>query len=239
MKKGDVYFDIGMGAYHGAQACEIVGLFLLSLLDDLPNFRTILYRDDGLGITTSSPRLQEKLKQSIVRIFAQQDLNITIEINLSRVDYLDITMDLETGIFKPYRKPGDRPVYVSALSNHPPQVLKNIPVGIEQRLSDNSANEQIFNDAAPVYQAELERCGYSHQLTYNPRPAQQTKPRRNRSRKITWFNPPYSMNVATNVGQEFLKFIDKHFPTGHILHKSVIDVCPTWGPKWPSTMPKY
>ena len=92
-----------------------------SLLDDLPKIRTILYRDDGLGITTSSPRLQEKLKQSIVRIFAQQDLNITIEINLSRVDYLDITMDLETGILKPYRKLGDRPVYVSALGNHPPQ----------------------------------------------------------------------------------------------------------------------
>ena len=67
-------------------------------------------------------------------------MSITIEINLARVDYLDITMDLETGIFKPYRKPGDRPVYVSALSNHSPQVLKNIPVGIEQRLSDNPSN---------------------------------------------------------------------------------------------------
>ena len=65
VKKGDGNFDIGMGAYHGAQACEIVGLFLLSLLDDLPNFRTILYRDDGLGITTSSPRLQEKLMQPL------------------------------------------------------------------------------------------------------------------------------------------------------------------------------
>ena len=32
VKKGDVNFDIGMGAYHGAQACEIVGLFLLAQL---------------------------------------------------------------------------------------------------------------------------------------------------------------------------------------------------------------
>ena len=88
-------------------------------MDDLPNFQTILYRDDGLGITTSSPRLQEKLKQNIIRIFAQQELKITIEINLTRVNYLDITMDLETGLYKPYRKPGDRPLYVSASSNHP------------------------------------------------------------------------------------------------------------------------
>ena len=218
VKKGEVNFDIGMGAYHGAQACEIVGLFLLSLLEELPNFRTILYRDDGLGVTTSSPRLQEKLKQNIIRIFAQQELSITIEINLSRVDYLDITMDLETKLFKPYRKPGDRPLYVSALSNHPPQILKNIPVGIERRLSDNSANEQIFKEAAPVYQSELERCGYKHQLTYNPRPAENVKVKKTRSRKVTWFNPPYSMDVATNVGQEFLKLIDTHFPPGHILH---------------------
>ena len=26
------------------------------------------------------------------------------------------------------------------------------------------------------------------------------------------------MDVATHVGQEFLKLIDKHFPPGHILH---------------------
>ena len=211
--------DIGMGMGDiGAQACEIVGLFLLSLLEDLPNFQTILYRDDGLGITTSSPRLQEKLKQSIIRIFAQQELKITIEINLTRVNYLDITMDLKTGFYQPYRKPGDRPLYVSATSNHPPQILKNIPKGIEQRLSDNSANKQIFDEAAPPYQAELERCGYKHQLTFNPRPDQEPKKKKSRSRRITWFNPPYSMGVATNVGQEFLKLIDKHFPPGHILH---------------------
>ena len=47
VKKGDTNFDIGMGAYHGAQACEIVGLFLLSKLVVLPNFQAILYRDDG------------------------------------------------------------------------------------------------------------------------------------------------------------------------------------------------
>ena len=29
------------------------------------------------------------------------------------------------------------------------------------------------------------------------------------------------MNVATNVGQEFLKLIDRHFPPGHILHSVI------------------
>jgi hypothetical protein len=142
----------------------VVGLFLLNLLKGLPNFQAILYRDDGLGVTSSTPRLQEKLKQNIVKIFADQDLGITIEINLKRVNFLDVTLDLESGLYKPYRKPGDRPLYVTAHSNHPPLILKNLPLGIERRLSDNSSNEHVFNEAIPVYQAELARCGYSHQL---------------------------------------------------------------------------
>ena len=150
VKKGNVNFDIGMGAYHGAQACEIVGLYMLNLLKDLPNFETILYRDDGLGVTPSTPRLQEKLRQNIIKIFAEQELKITIITNQTRVDYLNITMDLETGLYQPYRKPGDKPQYVSAMSNHPPQVIKNIPMGIERRLSDTSANQQIFKKATPT-----------------------------------------------------------------------------------------
>ena len=219
VKKGEVNFDIGMGAYHGAQACEIVGLFMLSKLAVLPNFKTIIYRDDGLAITSSSPRLQEKLRQSIIGIFAEQGLAITIEINLTRVQYLDVDLDLETGLYKPYRKPGDRPLYVSAHSNHPPQILKNLPSGIEKRLSENSANEQVFMEAAPVYQAELDRCGFSHKLKYSPSNDQpSSKKKKGRRRQVTWFNPPYSMDVETNVGREFLKLIDFHFPAGHILH---------------------
>ena len=38
---------------------------------------------------------------------------------------------------------------------------------------------------------------------------------------MTWFNPPFSLNVATNVGREFLKLIDKHFPPGHPLHSVI------------------
>ena len=76
-------------------------------------------------------------------------------------------------------------------------------------------------EAAPIYQAELKRCGYQHQLTYRPRPEMESRVKKNRSRRVTWFNPPYSMNVATNVGQEFLKLIDIHFPPGHMLHSTI------------------
>ena len=74
----------------------------------------------------------------------------------------------------------------------------------------------VFKQAIPIYQAELERCGFSHQLTFNPRNEEVRKTPR--KRRITWFNPPYSINVATNVGKEFLKLVDFHFPPGHVLH---------------------
>ena len=221
MKKGETNFDISMGAYHGAQACEIVGLFLLAQLKVLPNFEAILYRDDGLAITPSSPRLQEKLRQRIIGIFGEQNLKITIEIGLTRVNFLDITLDLETGLYKPYRKPGDKPLYVSAYSNHPPQILKNLPAGIEKRLSNNSANQEIFNAAIQPFQSELERCGYSYKLEYKPKTEPNKKRRKRNKRKVTWFNPPFSLNIATNVGKEFLKLIDKHFPPGHPLHSVI------------------
>ena len=34
-----------------------------------------------------------------------------------------------------------------------------------------------------------------------------------------YFNPPYSTNVKTNIGKEFLKLITKHFPKNHKYHK--------------------
>ena len=79
----------------------------------------------------------------------------------------------------------------------------------------------IFLQAIPPYQEELDRCGYNYQLKFNPKKNRGSKKKKKRSKPVTWFNPPYSMNVATNVGQEFLKLIDKHFPPGNILHSVI------------------
>ena len=131
------------------------------------------------------------MRQEIVKVFSEHGLGITIFINLKKVNFLDITMDLENEIYKPYRKPGDRPRYVHSQSNHPPQILKNIPAGIEKRLVMNSCNEEVFLEAVTDYQDELERCGYSYKMAYNP-PAQPpaTTGRRRGGRRVTWFNPP-------------------------------------------------
>ena len=45
------------------------------------------------------------------------------------------------------------------------------------------------------------------------------KKKKTKKRKITCFNPPFNINVATNVAKTFLTLIDKHFPKNKSLTK--------------------
>ena len=45
------------------------------------------------------------------------------------------------------------------------------------------------------------------------------KKRKNRRRNVTWFNPPYSRSVLTNIGRRFCTLISKHFPRNSKLSK--------------------
>ena len=82
-------------------------------------------------------------------------------------------------------KENDIPVYVNKESNHPPNVLKNIPLGINQRLCRISANEDIFKNAAPPYQVALEKSGYKHKLKFEPPPPEK-KQRKNLGKKKSY-----------------------------------------------------
>ena len=70
-------------------------------------------------------------------------------------DFLDVTLDLSDGSYRPYRKPNDTPVYINADSNHPPSILKHIPKMVEKRLQNISCNEDVFDKAKPLYEEAL------------------------------------------------------------------------------------
>ena len=110
----------------------------------------------------------------------------------------------------PYTKPNNVPLYIHKESNHPPIITKNLPKSINKRLSEISSDERSFKRAAPIYQNALDNSGYNHKLEYQPptpptTPPTTTNRKKNRRRNITWYNPPYSSNVATNIRQSFLK----------------------------------
>lgn len=217
-KNNPELFDVAMGAWDGAEACELVGTYLLSSLAPLCDGHIGLYRDDGLAITTKPPQQAERIKKEICKVFRNHGLRITISANKKVVDFLDVTLNLNDGSFKPYMKPNNSLAYVHVHSNHPPTILKNIPKSINNRLNRISSNEHLFNLSVPPFRAALQQSGYEHNLTYSPNPT--TNPtRRNRKRKILWYNPPYSANVQTNIGNRFLKIIDQCFKPNHPLRK--------------------
>ena len=138
---------------------------------------------------------------------------------MKEVNFLDVTLDLRNGLYRPYMKPDDIPQYVHKLSNHPPSIISNIPAGINKRLSTLSANESIINQAVPPYQEALQKSGYDYKLKFEASPNQSPpKKKRQRRRQVTWFNPPFSHNVKTPIGSKFLRLLDYHIPKGHPLH---------------------
>ena len=83
-ENGEGLFDVTMGSFDGAEACEIVGLYLLDKLSSLLGKDNVgLYRDDGLGVVRSkSGRRLDKLRKDIVQLFKEEGLTITITMNL-------------------------------------------------------------------------------------------------------------------------------------------------------------
>ena len=98
-------------------------------------------------------------------------------------------------------------------SNHPIQVFKHVPKGIEHTLSNNSSNKEIFERSKQEYEEALKNDGYRIKLEYRDEESN-TQKRRNRPRKILWFNPPYNMEVVNNLGKEFFKLLKGDFPSG-------------------------
>ena len=108
-KRGDL-FDIAMGAYDGAEVCELVGVFLLEKISEICNKGDIgLCRDDGLAVfRNKSGTHLDKIKKKLQRLFKEYDLEIIAESNLKVVNYLDVTLNLKDGTFRPYH--GERDI---------------------------------------------------------------------------------------------------------------------------------
>ena len=226
-KRSNPNFDVAMGSYDGAEVCDLCGLFLLAELEkEKMNANFGSYKDDGLGVSSASARQIEKIKQQICKVYQKHGLQVTIEANKKVVQFLDAEFDLNQGSFKPFIKPGDTPCYVNASSNHPPGILRNIPESINKRISALSSCEDMFNTVAPTYQAALEKSGYSYKLHYNPPLNSNTPKKRQRKRRVIWWNPPFSSSVKTKVGKLFFKALEKHFgkdnPLSKIFNKNTL-----------------
>ena len=69
-----------------------------------------LYRDDGLAAFNAKPREMERIKKEICKVFRDNGLKITVEANTTKVNFLDVTLDLRSRKFFPYIKEGNIPL---------------------------------------------------------------------------------------------------------------------------------
>ena len=123
VRKDKPDFDVTIGSYDGAEVCELVGFYILGILTkEFGHDKIGLYRDDGLGCfqNLSGPE-SEKVKKKFGKMFKEGGLSITVEYNLQIADILDVTFDLRTDKYYPYRK--DNSALINSQTTH--QLLPN------------------------------------------------------------------------------------------------------------------
>ena len=148
--------------------CRVV-FFFNHLANKFDKNSVGLHRDDGLALFKSiNGHRVDKIREEVHQLFKENRLSLEIECNLKTVNYLDITLDLNTGTYKPYRKPNDEILYIHTKSNHSANILKQLLISIETRLSNLSSNSEIFHEASKHYQNILNQSGYDYKLQRKP-----------------------------------------------------------------------
>ena len=106
-------------------------------------------------------------------------------------------------------------MYTNVNSNNPPSIVKQMPSSINRRLSTLSSDEVGFLNNILPYR------DFPDELTYvEPKILEEDyNEKSKRKRKIIRFNPPYSKNVKTNIGNIFFKLLHKRFLPSHLFHK--------------------
>ena len=160
-----------MGSHDGAEVCELVGLFLLNDLSNLIGKNSVsLYRDDGLAVVDNAYGSQmDKIRKQMRDIFQKKDLSITTKINLSATDFLGVSFNLSQNTYYPFRKPGNKRLYINSKSNHPPTIIKQLPFMINKRLNELSCNKKKFDKANQSYSQALKASGDDGKLKYEER----------------------------------------------------------------------
>ena len=95
-------------------------------------------------------------------------MNITTETNLHITEYLDVTFNLKSGKYHPYRKQNNNLQYIHKKSNHPPSIIKRIPSMISRQLSHISSDKEHFDKATPIYNEALKNSAFKERLKFLP-----------------------------------------------------------------------
>ena len=167
-KTGEENFDVWMGFYDSAEDCELVGTYILNKLKNVTNkVRIGLYQDDTLGMVQKITKSEiERKKKQTVKLLKGCSLSITIECQLKSVDFLHVAFDLENDIYKPYRKPNNKSLYINKHSYHPPNILMQLPKSTEKHISETSSDLDVFNITINIDNDALHESNFKWTLQF-------------------------------------------------------------------------
>ena len=95
-------------------------------------------------------------------------LKITIEANKETANFLDVTLDLVSGSYKPYMKPNKKLMYVHQQIIVPPHCKRTSQTLMFKLISNISSSKEMFNESILRYQKALEESEYDFKLIFNP-----------------------------------------------------------------------
>ena len=127
-----------MGSFGGAEICELVGLHILYILSTTyGRNHNAIYMGAGLACfeNVSGPKADQIRKDFIYILRKEFQLSIVCKTNIKIVNFLDVALDLTTSKYKPYNKPSNIPLYINVKSNHPRNIMKNLPESISRRIN--------------------------------------------------------------------------------------------------------
>ena len=89
---------------------------------------------------------------------------------------------------------------------------------IENRLIKLSKNKNIFDDNICTYQNAVDKSNFKHKLTYT---SDFKNRKRNRSRKVIYFNLPFCKSIKANVEKLSFELVNKHFKENNSLNSLI------------------
>ena len=107
---------------------------------------------------------------------------------------MNVRFNLKNQTYKPYRKPNNDPVYINKHSNHPPNIINEVPKAISKRLTSITCNKNVFDRNIGIYNTPLKSSGFDQTLTYDEQDEptsdsvnEESNKTRKRKRNIIWY----------------------------------------------------
>ena len=80
---------------------------------------------------------------------------------------MDVRFNLNNQKYELYTKPNTNPVYINKYSNHPPNIINEVPKAISTGLTSISCNKNVFDRNIGIYNTSLKNSGFDQTLTYD------------------------------------------------------------------------